>query len=84
MVLLAAGGACTYAVGRKLLQRRYPVMAGHHYTGSLGVKTHTRTAKRPTQDSELILAVTFTFGNDAFAAQVAALHATESRAVQAP
>ena len=57
----------------------YPAMAGHYYTGSLGVKTHTRAARRPTQDSELILAITFTFGNDAFAAQVAALHATEAR-----
>jgi hypothetical protein len=84
MVLLAVGGAGIYTVGRKLLQRRYPAMAGHYYTGSLGVKTRTRVAMRPTQESELILAITFTFGNDAFAAQVAALHATESRATPTP
>jgi hypothetical protein len=83
MALLALGGVGIYTVGRKLVQRRYPAMAGHHYTGSLGVKTHTRLASQPTKGSELILAVTFTFNNDDFAARVAALHGTEARAAQA-
>jgi hypothetical protein len=80
MALLAIGGVGIHAAGRKLLQRRHPAMAGHYYTGSLGVKTHTRVARQPAKGSDLILAVTFTFSNDDFAARVAALHATESRA----
>lgn len=83
MILLAVGGAGIYVAGRKLLQRRYPALAGHYYTGSLGAKTAARVARRPPQDSDLILAVTFTFSNDDFAAQVAALHGTEAHPVEA-
>jgi hypothetical protein len=83
MVLLAGAGAGIYVVGRKLLQRRYPALASHYYTGSLGTKTTARVARRPTQDSDLILAVTFTFSNDDFALQAAALHGTEAHRIQA-
>lgn len=79
MALLALGGVGLYVAGRKFLHRRYPAMAGHYYTGSLGVKTETRAANQPAQSFDLVLAITFTFSNDDFAAQVAALHGTESK-----
>lgn len=82
MILLAVGGVGMHAVGRKVLQRRYPAIVSHYYTGSLGVKTATRVVRQPAPDSGLILAVTFTFSNDDFAARVAALHGTEAGPVQ--
>lgn len=82
ITLLAIGGVALYIGGRKLLQRRYPAIASHYYTGSLGAKAHAHVTKRAPHTSDLELAITLTFHNDDFARQVAALHKTEARPAQ--
>lgn len=84
MALLALGAMALYAGGRRLLGRRHPAAADHSYRGGLGVSTTARLARRPGEGEAILLAITFTFHNDAFAAMVAALHGAEARPTPGP
>jgi hypothetical protein len=84
MVVLAIGAALLYMGGRRLLRRRYPATADHVYRGGLGASTSTRLFRKPKDDEALLLAITFTFHNAAFADLMAALHNTQARPSQDP
>lgn len=84
IALLVAGGALALMLGRRLLQGRHPALADHHYMGGLGVTTATRNLQAGAQGEEARLALTFTFHNDAYAAQMAALHETAAQPAAEP
>lgn len=84
MAALGVGGALIYVGLRRMLRRRYPAADAHSYSGTLGVRTASRALPRADPRAELAVAITFTFSNDAFAAEMAALHGVEARSAQAP
>lgn len=84
IALLALGVVWLYAIGRWLLKRRYPATADHVYRGGLGVSTATRLARRPAEGEPVVLAITVTCHNEAFATLLAALHDTQARPTAAP
>lgn len=77
IALLTFSGAVAHQVGRRLLQHRSLAPAHHLNDGSLGVATTARVVRHASPAATPLLAVTFTFANDTFAAQVAALHGVD-------
>lgn len=77
--LLTFCGAVAHQLGRRMLQRRSIDPANHLSDGSLGIAAAARVQQHASRTAAPILAITFTFANDTFAAQVAALHGVEVR-----